>query len=200
MYPDRLTLLYWSDPGNPSIAVGDEATRQAGSVLLAQTVDLEPPSANTAFSIPPALLPYRTVTDDEGGLSPIFSNTRREWQQRETAGVALLEFDVPDVCHPFDATGGTLVIRLNAGSRPVSLSMGSRDGPALVRTFQSPAGLYTLALSSEHLNSIVETGKVYLRLEVGEMETSGSGEVSLDRDDYWNVGRMMLTLKGVRKQ
>ena len=199
-YPDRLSLLYWSDLVNPSIRLGEEVTRRNGSVLVALPVDLQPPAVNTDFTIPAALLPYQTVFDDQGGLSRAYSNPHREWRQREVAGVTLLEFKVPEVCRPFHATGGTLVIRLNAGSRSVILSMGSRDHPALIRTFNSPAGLYPLALSPDHLNSIVKTGSVYLRMDVSETDSSDSFESTRDRDDYWKVDRMMLTLNGVRKE
>jgi hypothetical protein len=197
-YPRSLTLFYWSDLNLSSIRIGDDTTRQAGSRLFIQEVNLQPPPSGRELWIPPALLPFKTVKDESGGLSGAFSNPSRKWQERENALATLLEFDVPDVCEPFDATGGTLTIRLNAGSRPVTISMGPRDSPVLLEELSSPAGLYTLPLSAEHLASIQKSGVVYLRLDVGKTIHAEADEDSVERDDGWKVERLMLSLKGVR--
>ncbi len=199
-YPDRLTLLSWTDSNQQSLQIGDESTRQAGSTLRMQEVTLQAPPIGAELLIPPALLPYRVVMDERGGLSGVYSNPSRKWLGRESALVTLLKFDVPDVCEPFEATAGTVTIRINAGSRPVSISVGTYDSPVLLQKLDSPAGLYELPLSAEHLGSIKATGVVYLRLDVGKTIAGDATEESVERDDGWKVERLMMSLNGVRTE
>jgi len=199
-YPDRLTLFSWTDSNQQSLQIGDESTRQAGSTLRMQEVTLQAPPIGAELLIPPALLPYRVVMDERGGLSGVYSNPSRKWLGRESALVTLLKFDVPDVCEPFEATAGTVTIRINAGSRPVSISVGTYDSPVLLQKLDSPAGLYELPLSAEHLGSIKATGVVYLRLDVGKTIAGDATEESVERDDGWKVERLMMSLNGVRTE
>ncbi|MEZ6131548.1 MAG: hypothetical protein R3C59_23000 [Planctomycetaceae bacterium] len=199
-YPDQLMLFSWIDQQQSSIRVGDEATRQAGSVLLSQNVELLPPTANTDITIPPVLLPYRTVVDDLGGLSSAFDNRQRTWAPRNMASTTWVKFSVPQVCQPFAASGGTLAIRLHAGSRQVKVSAGARDNAAALSTMDSPAGLFTLRLESQHLQDIAMSGAFFVRLDVSDLQTTEDEDSDITRDDYWKIERMLLTLDGQRRE
>lgn len=197
-FPQRLTLFSWIDSNQTSLRIGDESTRQAGSTLLMQEVTLQAPPVGAELLIPPALLPFRAVMDEHGGLSGAYSNSSRKWLGREKSLVTLLKFEVPDVCQPFEATGGTLTIRLNAGSRPVSISAGAFDSPLLLQKLDSPAGKYEFVLNVEHLSSIKTTGVVYVRIDVGKTISADAAEESSERDDGWKIERLMMSLNGVR--
>ncbi|HIE96339.1 MAG: hypothetical protein ABGZ23_03190 [Fuerstiella sp.] len=198
-YPNQLTLLYWTQQKNPSITIGGAATRQDGSVLLAQTVTLQPPPPNTDFTIPTILLPYQTVFGQDGGMSGAFSNRERIWLPQQRANTTLMEFSLPNVCQPFKASRGAISIRINAGARRVKVSVGPRNALSLIKTLDSPAGLYTFELPAQHLNPAVTKGTLYVELEVGEPDldehNKDAGGV---REDDWQVGRIMLTLNGMR--
>ena len=194
-YPSALSLLYFTQLKNPSVTIGGQATRLDGSALVAQPVTLRPPPVNTEFTIPSILLPFQTVFDNAGGMSGAFSNRERKWLSQARANITLLEVSLPDISHPFKATGGTLSIRINAGSRQVKVSVGQRNAPGLVRTLDSPAGLFTIELPAENLNPAVADGTLYLELDVGEPNLDAADEV---REDDWQVGRIMVTLHGTR--
>lgn len=200
-YPSELTLLYWTRQLKPPITVGDESTRQEGSVLITQPIRLQPPPVNEQITIPTTLLPYRVVIDERGGMSGAYSNRNRTWQQREQAGRPLLEFRIPDVCQPFHASGATLDIRISAGSRQVSVFLGSQQDPKLLETLSSPAGLVTLDVPAEHLNPAVAGGSVFVRMEIGEADLGEDATATVsERDDYWSIDRVLLTLRGARTQ
>ncbi|MEO2019765.1 MAG: hypothetical protein ABGZ53_35990 [Fuerstiella sp.] len=198
-YPNELTLLSWTQQKNPSVTIGSAAARQHGTVLLAQTVTLQPPPPNTNFTIPTVLLPYQIVYDDDGGMSGAYSNRERIWLTQQRAKTTVLEFTLPDVCQPFKANGGTISIRINAGARQVKVSVGPRNARSLIRTLDSPAGLFTIHLPAQHLNPAVTKGTLYVELEVGEPDLGDHEEVEEGvREDDWQVGRIMLTLNGMR--
>lgn len=197
-YPDRLTLLSWSDAAQQTIVVGDEATRRAASVLTAQPVQLQPPQIGTEVLIPPVLLPYEVVRDETGGLSSAYDNRQRQWQQRENPLLTLLKFSVPKACQPFAATGGQLQLRMNAGLRQVRISVGSETQFTQIADLESPAGLFTLDLSAEHLQQVADSGALYLKLDVGPVQAADEDQTSSAQDDYWQVERMLLTLRGQR--
>ena len=75
------------------------------------------------------------------------------------------------------------------------MSVGQRNVPALVRTLDSPAGLFTIELPAENLNPAVADGALYVELDVGEPDLDVADGV---REDNWQVGRIMLTLYGTR--
>ena len=102
---------------------------------------------------------------------------------------------MPDVCLPFTESGGTISIRINAGARQVKVSVGQRNAPALVSTLDSPAGLFTIEVPPQHLNPAVAEGKFYVELDVSEPNLDVADGV---REDDWQIGRIMLTLKGMR--
>ena len=198
-YPNKLTLLYWTQQKNPSVTIGGPATRQDSSALSAQTVTLQPPPQRTEFTIPTVLLPYRIVVDKNGGMSGAYSNRERLWLPQQRSTTTLLEFSLPDVCQPFRASGGAISIRINAGARKVKMSVGDRDAPSLIRTLNSPAGLFTIDVPAQHLNPAVTKGTLYVELDVGDPDLDDPDDFPDGaREDNWHIGRLMLTLKGTR--
>ncbi|MDG1898163.1 MAG: hypothetical protein P8J37_24945 [Fuerstiella sp.] len=198
-YPDKLSLLYFTQLKKPSITVGGQAMQQNGAALVSQTVVLQPPPPNTEFTIPPVMLPYQAVFDAQGGMSGVYSNSKRTWVSQARASTTFLEVSLPDVCQPFKATGGTLSIRINAGSRPVKVGVGSRDAPTHVRTLDSPAGLFTIDVPAEQLNPAAANGKLYIELDIGAPNLDDANDIAVaGREDNWRLGRIMLTLHGVR--
>lgn len=198
-YPDRTTLLYWTDSVRGAIEIGNEETRQAGSMLIAREVKLVPPPLSANITIPSSLLPYRSVPDDRGGYSAAFSNTSRLWQSRESAVTSLLQFEVPNVCRPFLAKSGTLAIRIKAGSRLVRIRIGTREDPMLVQELKSPVGLFTVPLTAEHLAAIAESGTTIVWLEVDAI-ASQEGPSDTGQNSEWQVERISLTLNGARTE
>lgn len=197
-YPDRLTLLFWSDPVQQTIVVGDESTRRASSVLTSMPVQLQPPEPGAQVLIPSVLLPYEVVKDETGGFSSAFDNRQRQWQQRENPLITLLKFSLPSACRPFAATTGQLQLRMNAGLRQVRISVGSETELSPVATLESPAGLFTLDLTDAHLRQVAESGALYLKLDVGPLQVTEDEATSSAQDDYWRVERLLLTLGGQR--
>lgn len=200
-YPERLTLMYWAESDQRPIHVGDKTTRRIGATLVTQEVTLLPPPIGTDVVIPSPLLPYRAVANAAGGYGGAFSNSSREWQATERPTTAWLEFDVPEVCEPFEALSGTLSIRFNAGGRHVKIMAGRRETPEVLQEFDSPAGLFTLDLQAQHLQTVARTGKLNVQLQIGDAIAAEADEIAAaQQDDTWKVERMMLTLRGMRTE
>lgn len=194
--PDRLSLFYWATAPVGSVAVGDDATRRQSDLLVVQPVRLTAPPIGQAVTIPPVLLPYRSIVDASGGISPLYSNRQRKWTERERPGQITLAFDVPEVCLPFEPTAADLEIRIVAGSRTLEVFSGTAADEQLVQKLESPVGNFTFALPPTALDP---GGRVIVRLQVGENTVEREeGVTDVDQDDAWRIERVLLTLRGSR--
>jgi hypothetical protein len=198
-FPQTPSLLFWSSHLKASAIESEQSARQESSVLLIQPIQLTAPAANTAFVIPATFLPYQAVQDAEGGVSAAYGNRRRVWQRRKSAGTTLLEFTVPKVCQPFVGESVSVDLRISAGSREVSLLGGPRDNLQKFESLESPVGLFHVDYPAELLQATAETGKIYLQIEIGDVSIADEGDVTQkERDDFWEVDRVMMTARGTR--
>ncbi|MCA9050954.1 MAG: hypothetical protein KDA89_19590, partial [Planctomycetaceae bacterium] len=198
MFPDRPALMFWTASPSGSVGIGESQTQRIGTSLVIRNIELTPPAADTPITIPATLLPLKSVRNADGGVGLAFSNRHREWLQQEAASTTLLEVRLPEVCLPFDADAGEITLRISAGSRKVRLLCGRRTAPTEVATLDSPAGLFTLPLTSEHLTGLSEDGLLYILLEVGAAEVEEEEEMGV-REDHWRVERLLVSLHGQRR-
>ncbi len=199
VFPYQPSLLFWSDSVVPPVSIGGDDMQQHSSTLVVQPLRLTAPPANTRITIPAPLLPYRAVVDQAGGIGSVFSNRLRMWNEVENASAMLLRFEIPEVCHPFRTEFARLDLRIRAGLRDVEVSAGAYDDLKSVTTLNSPVGLFTLEIPLEHLQFTERDNGVYLGIVVSDVAASGPDGVSDgERDDTWEIERVMLTLQGQR--
>ena len=196
-FPNELSLLYWAKSELTSIKVGSDETRHDASILVVQPVRLTPPEVGKAVTIPPVLLPYRSIADAEGGFGGAYNNGKRVWVERERGTVINLEFDVPGILLPFEATAAELKINIKAGSRKVEIFSGSPDDMQSVQTLDSQVGTFTIPLPKQ----IIQRGqKFYTRIKVSEAQLAREGVSDEEQDDEWKINSLQLTLKGARAE
>lgn len=200
-FPETPSVLYWADAADSGVRIGDDAARQQQSLLVVQPIRLEAPPLNQTITIPPAWLPFRTVADAQGSFSAVFNNAQRQWDPngREAAGNIRLQFDVPSVCLPFAAQSADVNLRIRAGSRTVTVRMGTPDNLQVVQQLNSPVGAFRFEVPADVLRNSIRDGQTWLELQVSELAASTEGEpASGEQDDAWVIERLLLTLQGQR--
>lgn len=200
-FPEQPSVLYWADVADSAVTLGDDATRQLESLLVVQPLRLEAPALNQTVTIPAGLISCRAVADEFGSFSSVFNNTLRTWDPagREAAGRVRMQFDIPPVCLPFETQEAQLNLRIRAGSRTVRLRMGTNNELEEVRTLTSPVGVFDFAIPSRFISDTRRSGRIFLDLEVSELEAAGDAAgVAGEQDDSWVIERLLLTLKGQR--
>ncbi len=198
-FPEQPSILYWADATGSPIEVGSEGSRRLESLLVVQPLEIEAPDEGASITIPPALLPFRTLADDTGSFSSIYDSSRRFWDLsgRETAGKIRAQFEIPSVCLPFEPTKATLQLKIRAGSRKVRVLCGNPEQLTLVQELSSPVNVFDFVLPTEQIKASARDGKVIVQVEVSELiATAQPGEAIGEQDDSWVVERLLLTLSG----
>jgi len=199
VFPSEPSLLYWTDSLTSNVTFGNDETRRQASSLMIHPLTLVRPQANTTITIPATLLPYRAILDRNGGISSAYSNRLRSWAEAEGSANTLLRFEIPDVCHPFRTEFARVDLRIRAGLRDVEISGGQPDNLQSIQTLNSPVGLFTVEIPVELLDQTERDGSVLLQFDVGKANVTDTGDVSAgERDDTWQIERVMLTLQGQR--
>ncbi len=130
-FPSIPTVLFWAEPEAPALALANEGVRRKQTILVVQPLQWLPPDAGRTITIPPPLLPYRSISTAKGSYSSVYNNSRREWIQQEESGETLLQFQIPAVCAPFEAEAADVSLLIRAASRMVCvvrrLGQPSRD-------------------------------------------------------------------------
>lgn len=196
--PSQLSMLYWARADSSSIEIGDDETRDDGSVLVVQPVTLLPPIPGEQITLPPVVLPYRAALSDRNDYSTIYNNGQRKWIATEKAAEITLAFDVPGVCLPFDVSSADLKVRITAGSRMFEVAGGPRSDMQVLQTFDSPAQTISVQLP----NKAIERGeRVFVRFKVSEPNIEREeGVTAVEQDEDWKIDRVLLTLKGARRE
>ncbi|MCA9008587.1 MAG: hypothetical protein KDB01_02515 [Planctomycetaceae bacterium] len=199
-FPDAPCLLFWAQANRQMLDRGDSNTRQERSLLVAQPLRMERPLLESRITIPSPLLPLRTMPDADGtGLSAVFNNGRRQWFSAEPGSRSFMEFQIPSVCLPFEVDTAELALFIRAGSRTVSVFAGSFETQTEVCRLESPLGAHSILIPVDLVRESCRGGALYVSLTVSDLEKSlRPVNASETQNDYWEISRMGLTLKGKR--
>lgn len=198
-FPEVPSLLFWATEAQSPLVPEDSGVRGERETLVVLPVQFSAPPAGQRITIPAPLLPYQMAVTAEGGRSSMFDNARRQWSRQESPGAALLQFDLPVVCLPFEPQSAEVELLIRAGSRQVTLSAGDPAALQSVASLSSPLGTQTFEIPADVIRSSSRVGKIYLQLQVGELDKSLNSENSSgEQDDSWAVERLLLTLRGQR--
>ncbi len=198
-FPEVPSLLFWSTEARSPLVPADSDVRSERETLVVLPVQFSAPPAGQLITIPAPLLPYQLAVTGDGGRSSMFDNAHRQWSRQEAPGIALLQFDLPSVCLPFEPQSAELELVIRAGSRQVTLASGEPAALQTVASLTSPLGTKTVPIPADLIGSTCRAGRVYLQLQVGELDKSlNQADATGEQDDSWAVERMLLTLRGRR--
>ena len=200
-FPEELSVLFWSRQLPSSLQTDAELRRQS-STLMVVPVDLQPPDVGERVLLPPVLLPYQTIANENGGVSSAFFNRRRTWIEVSKGVVTVLKFDLPTACRPFDFEQVDVSIRLRAGSRDVSVSVGGPGAWTPLETLSSPVGTFDFSLPVERLNQVSHSS-IYLKIDVSDSQLEAEDDQNFEnfgeQDNYWKIDRVLMTAAGARQ-
>ena len=200
VFPPEPAVLFWDKSDSEVLHFEGNDVRRQRAVLVIHPLELYPPEAGQPFLIPPQLMTYRSVVNDDGGYGSSYVNLRRTWQSQESASKTMLEFQIPDACRPFTPESGELNLLIRAGSRLVSIKSGERDKMQTIADLKSPLGMQTVSIPGELIHTTCQEGHLYLQIQVSNLESQmNEDDMTGEQDDSWQIERVLLSLKGQRK-
>jgi hypothetical protein len=199
-FPAVPSLLFWAEANRQMVDIGDSNVRHERSLLIAQPLRMEQPALDTQITIPSPFIPIRTMPDASGtGLSGVFNNGKRQWFSSEAGGRSFMQFQIPRVCLPFEVDTAEIELFLRAGSRTVTVFAGSFETQTEVSKLESPLGAHSILIPADLIRESCRGGALYVSLTVSDLEKSlQPNNASQTQNDYWEIPRMGLTLKGKR--
>ncbi len=199
-FPSEPSVLFWDKSDDHVLHFEGDDVRRQRTVLVVHPLELYPPEAGKPFLIPPQLLTYRSVANDDGGVGSSYANLRRRWQPQESASKTMLEFHIPDACRPLVPESGELKLLIRAGSRFVKILSGDRSNLQTIAELTSPLGMQSVSIPGELIQSTCLQGKLFLQIQVSDIDSEiKSDDMTGEQDDSWQIERVLLTLKGQRK-
>ncbi len=201
-FPQVASLLFWAQSNRQMLNIGDSDVRRERSLLVVHPLRMEQPKIGSRITIPSPFIALRTTQDSEGaGLSSIFDNGRRQWSKTEASSRSFMQFQIPAVCLPFEVESAELELFIRAGSRTVTVSAGSFESQAVVKSLDSPLGTQSISVPVDLIRESLREGRLYIALDVSELDESqpaADENVSDTQNDYWEISRLGLTLTGSR--
>ncbi len=201
-FPQVASLLFWAQSNRQMLNIGDSDVRRQRSLLVVHPLRMQQPKIDSRITIPSPFIALRTIQDSEGaGFSSIFDNGRRQWSKTEASSRSFMQFQIPAVCLPFEVESAELELFIRAGSRTVTVSAGSFESQAVVKSLDSPLGTQSISVPADLIRESLREGRLYVALDVSELNESqpaADEDVSETQNDYWEISRLGLTLIGRR--
>ena len=199
-FPPEPSVLFWDKSDSEVLHFEGDDIRRQRAVLIVHPLELYPPAVGKPFLIPPQLLTYRSVVNDDGGVGSSYVNLRRMWQPQESASKTMLEFHIPDACRPLVPESGELKLLIRAGSRFVKILSGDRSNMQTIADLKSPLGMQSISIPGELIESTCLQGQLFLQIQVSDIDSEmKSDDMTGEQDDSWQIERVLLTLKGQRR-
>ena len=199
-FPPEPSVLFWDKSDSQVLNFEGDDIRRQRDVLIVHPLELYPPEVGKPFLIPPQLLTYRSVVNDDGGVGGSYVNLRRKWQPQESASRTMLEFHIPEACRPLVPESGELKLLIRAGSRFVKILSGDRSNMQTIAELKSPLGMQSISIPGELIQNTCLQGQLYLQIQVSDIDSEMKSEdMTGEQDDSWQIERVLLTLKGQRK-
>jgi hypothetical protein len=201
IYPERPTLLAWSDPLKLQTGRFD-VEQPAGAMLISVPIHIERPEAGTRLRIPSTFLPYRSVRNPELkiGFAPTFSNSRRTWSINTVSGPskALLRFEIPVSLLPLSVDQAKLTIKISAPLREVEILSGHPGALTNVWSRNSPVGRFEIPFPDDASRKLAADGGFHVAVKVGsvqldELEQTEAGT----QDRNWQIEWIQLEIEGL---
>ena len=195
-YPDRPTLIAWTDPLDAGFEAADHVDR-AGAALLTIPIRWERPEPQTSVTIPSPFVPYESVASDGVGVTTAFDRHSGLWRKSGPGKRALLRFQVPEIVLPLQVETATLTVDVSAASRIVSVSMGRPEQPVLVSRLESPLGVQTVTVDDPHVLHLDEAGGLHVLIDVGPVTFKQGEDANVTHEqESWLIHSLQLELTG----
>ena len=200
VFPSEPSVMFWDKSDSEELHFEGDDVRRQRAILVVHPLELYPPEVGKPFLIPPQLLTYRSVVNEEGGIGGSYVNPRRKWQPQEFASKTMLEFQIPEACRPMLPESGELKLLIRAGSRFVTIKSGERTNMQSIAELKSPLGMQTISIPGELIQNSCLQGNLFIQIQVSDIDSEMKTEdMTGEQDDSWQIERVLLTLKGQRK-
>ena len=194
-YPQRLTMLGWTEPVDPGIGLPLE--KRTGSALLSLPVVLRRPPNDTAMRIPSLFVQMQAIRGDKGkGYSSAYNNTKGIWNDKSSKGSSTIRFQIPPELFPLDVTSATFQINISAPQRKINLSAGPPGHRVEFDSRDSMVGEFSFTLTDPETLALDEKGGLQIVLDVGEVTVDQTEiEGAAARDKSWKVHSMLMQIE-----
>ena len=173
-FPQAPSLMFWAQSNRQMLDIGDSDVRRERSLLVVHPLRMERPKVGTQITIPSPFISLRTMQDSEGnGFSSVFENGKRQWLKSESSSRSFMEFQIPSVCLPFEVDTAILELFIRAGSRTVTVSVGSFESQTVVSQLDSPLGAQSIKVPADLIRESCRDGKLYVALNVSDLDARG---------------------------
>ncbi|MFO0904102.1 MAG: hypothetical protein U0939_13955 [Pirellulales bacterium] len=210
LFPERPSLLFWSDPVAMRQAWPDGFAAN-GSSLGVVPLELRRTPAGESFRVPPTFLSISTLAGRQG-VSTAFNPNNGQWMRGLTRPTEIvLRFQLPDQVLPAQLSQGTLTLRGNLPSRSLQVLDFGGGEPTVIRELRNFNGVEAIELTADQLRLDADGG---VRIGIGVGETDGqrakreqeerdfaagmpsaSGAQTLD-NSTWQIEYVRLTVGG----
>ncbi len=184
----RDLLLAWAAAADVPFSFGGES-RTFGESLLVVPLAFERPAAGTRVTVPRGFVPCHSVV--QGRPRPVTPEGTRPTDVR-------LRFDLPPSVRPLAVERATLLVRLRAPGRRVSLA-GFADGARVpLQETESPVAPIRVEVADPRLLRPDADGGLEFGLSIGERaDASGATDVRrADTGDVWRIEAIGLEVVG----
>ena len=194
-YPQRLTLLGWTEPVDPGIGLPVE--KRTGSALLSMPVVIRRPPVDTAMRIPSLFVQMQAIRGDKGkGYSSAYNNTKGVWNDKSSKGSSTMRFQIPHELFPLDVTSATFRINISAPQRKIKLSAGPPGHRVEFDSRDSMVGEFSFTLTDPETLALDKEGGLQIVLDVGGVTvTQEEIEGGPARDKSWKVHSMLMQVE-----
>jgi hypothetical protein len=193
----RALVLAWAEPAELPFAA-EAGVRAVGTALLAAPLEFERPPAGTRVTIPSAFLQSWRVFD--GRLRPPTMDSSLAIDQE-------LRFQVPPTVLPLNVERATLVVKMRAPSRRVSVAGHAGNERIVLAEVESPLDPIHVEITDARLLHLDAAGGLHVSLSVGEEQRAPATPVKAERpakgagtprqfDTVWKIESISMEIGG----
>jgi hypothetical protein len=196
-FPDRPHLFFWTSSWDTGVNFGPQLL-PVGSTLVAVPLTLSRPMAGTEVVIPAPLITFRSVGGPDGtAAGGMYDNRQRQWLERSRPSQVWLEFRVPQVLLPLEATAGNIVFEVSGPVQHLSVET-FREGQVVpLAEWSNPVGTLQANFAEPKHLALGPGGTFLLRVAAGGAAGDDFGPLASEgQASFWRIESLRLQLSG----
>ena len=198
-FPDRPHLFFWASSWDTGIDFG-ERLRPIGSTLVAVPLRLARPPVGANLVIPAPLIALRSVGGPDGSAAGgMYDNRQRQWVERSRPSMVWMEFQVPEVVLPLEATSARIICEVNGPMKQLEVAAWEHGKATPLARWRNPVGTLTANVSNSQHLTLSPRGTLQLRVAAGGPAAGDAfipASASAGRASYWRIESLRLELHG----
>jgi len=208
-YPLRLTLFVWGNAKARTIEF-PAAFHSVASTLYAIPVTIHDTPRGSKFLVPSSFVRMENA-GVKWGFSTVYNPHEGRWLSEATRETdSMFRFVLPPQVLPCRITRATIMIRLHAPSRQVTLNGWSNEKRVLLRGFESPTGTKEHVVEDPALLQVDELGGLLFGVDISptfeqqeqaRQKRDGSFKKDQDKDERvdrstWHIDYLRIQVAG----